>query len=245
MESVSPESNVSLFVRIRSLILKVGCEVCLTLTGQKKKAKKCAQSIQYRQESCDFSGLPDALRGVKLLFLSDPHIGGNIDMIATDISTHIHLLLDGANPRKIVVLHGGDFVCSASGGVETSVDRYCAISEHLFRGISDYPQFGVIGNHDVENRHFPAIRKHLEHHQNITFLETPEDVQYVDIDGAILAIHGIHTLADQLHIMETIDRDTLLDDYINSLNGDKTDCNVVLVHNPDGLEFLLRRLREK
>ncbi|MEI6711196.1 MAG: hypothetical protein WCK88_02985 [bacterium] len=75
-------------------------------------------------------------------------------------------------------------------------------------------------------------------------LEAPEDVQHVNIDGAILAIHGIHTLADELHTMDKNDRDILMDNYIDSLNAEKTNCNIVLVHNPDGLEFLLQRLDE-
>ncbi len=200
--------------------------------------------MQYRQENCDFSGFPDALKGVKLLFLTDPHVGGNIDTIATEVATQIHILLDGADPQKTIVLHGGDFVCSASGGGETSVENYRAVSKHLFRGLSDYQQFGVIGNHDEENASFSIIREHLETRQNITMLEVPEDVQHVDIEGATLSIHGIHTLADALNAMDKNDRDILMNKYIDSLNVEKTDCNVVLVHNPDGLEFLLRRLRE-
>ncbi len=89
--------------------------------------------MQYRQESCDFPGLPDVLKGVKLLFLTDAHIGGNIDTVATEISTQIHVLLDGADPHKTIILHGGDFVCSASGGGETSIDNYRTVSDHLFR----------------------------------------------------------------------------------------------------------------
>lgn len=89
--------------------------------------------MQYRQELCDFDGFPEALRGVKILFLTDAHIGGNIDTLATEISTQIHILLDGADPQKTIILHGGDFVCSASGGGETSVDNYRAVSDHLFR----------------------------------------------------------------------------------------------------------------
>ncbi len=71
--------------------------------------------MQYRHEQCHLSGLPDALRDVKILFLTDPHIGGNIDTIATEVATHIQLLLEGTDPHKTLVLHGGDFVCSASG----------------------------------------------------------------------------------------------------------------------------------
>jgi hypothetical protein len=62
MERVVFESNISLFERARALIFTIGCEVYLILTRQKKKAIDCAQSMQYRQEHCDFLGLPEALK---------------------------------------------------------------------------------------------------------------------------------------------------------------------------------------
>lgn len=44
--------------------------------------------------------------------------------------------------------------------------------------------------------------------------------------------------------MEFRARDNLLDAYIENLNSGKQACNILMMHNPDGLEFLLRRLRE-
>jgi predicted MPP superfamily phosphohydrolase len=239
MERVASAPTLSLYQRIRALILKVWCEVCLTLTGQKEKAKKCAQSMQFREESCDFLGLPDTLQGVKLLFLTDAHIGGNIDTVAAEISTHIHVLLGDARPKKTLVLHGGDFVCS-----EVEEAEFLEVSTKLFHGLSRYSQFGVIGNHDHANPQFTQIRRHLEDIHALKLLETPDHVQHVEIDGATLSIHGIHTLSDALHIMNKNDRNTLMDTYIDSLNAERTDCNIVLLHNPDGLEFLIQRLTE-
>jgi predicted MPP superfamily phosphohydrolase len=125
--------KLSLLQQSKALILKIGCEVFLVLSGRKNKAQKEAHALQYRTEVCDFEHIPEALRGVKILFLTDAHIGGNIDIIATEISTQIHVLLDGADPHKTIILHGGDFVCSASGGGETSADNYRAVSGQLFR----------------------------------------------------------------------------------------------------------------
>lgn len=39
-------------------------------------------------------------------------------------------------------------------------------------------------------------------------------------------------------------RDELLDEYIRQLNSGEQALNIVLLHNPDGLEYLLRRLYE-
>jgi predicted MPP superfamily phosphohydrolase len=156
----------------------------------------------------------------------------------------IHALLDGANPHKTLVLHGGDFVCSSLGDTDSAVDVYQTVLDHLFYGLSEYSQFGIIGNHDVENTSFPVIKKYLEDRQNIKILQTPDDVQNININGANVSIHGMHTLADRLHTMGKIDRNREMDRYIDVLNTAKIDCNIVLLHNPDGLEFLLQRLRE-
>jgi predicted MPP superfamily phosphohydrolase len=77
----------------------------------------------------------------------------------------------------------------------------------------------------------------------ITFLEQPEDTQMLTFQGATIAIHGLHTLSTFLHAMPKEERDNFLDAYITSLN-ENADCHVVLLHNPDGLEFLLSRLQE-
>lgn len=139
------------------------------------------------------------MRGVKILFLTDPHIGGSIDSVAIEISTHIHILLEDAHPEKTLVLHGGDFVCSEPGTGMTTEENFLDISAKLFRGLSKYPQFGVIGNHDKENHYFDTIRNHLETTHEIVLLEKPEDVQKVAIEGAVIGVHGIHTLSTLLH----------------------------------------------
>lgn len=158
-------------------------------------------------------GFPDALRGVKLLFLTDAHIGGNIDPIAREISSHIQLLLEDAHPEKTLIFHGGDFVCSESQEAD-----FLQVSTKLFHKLSLFPQFGVIGNHDQENPYFSHIRRHLEKTHQIVLLENPADIQHVEIEGAILSVHGIHTLSQELHRMSKTDRDLLMDTYIHSIN---------------------------
>lgn len=87
------------------------------------------------------------------------------------------------------------------------------------------------------------MKKFLEE-KNIHFLEEPTDMQTLQIGGAQVCIHGIHTLVDRLSTMSGGERNTLLDSYINLLTQTKTDLHIVLLHNPDGLEYLLQRLRE-
>ncbi len=217
---ILPDLRPSLFHKSLSVILKTGSHALATFLGYRKRAKKNANTLSYRTESLDFFDVSESLRGVSLLFLTDPHIGGNIDALATEISRHIHTLLGDAHPEKTLVLHGGDFVCSASGDGMTTETNFLEVSTKLFHGLSRYPQFGVIGNHDDSNHHFVSIRSHLESTHEITLLETPEDAQRVKIDGATVSIHGIHTLSTLLHNYSKLERERLLDNYIVSLNAD-------------------------
>jgi len=212
--------------------------------GARKQAKRNAQKIIYKTEKLHFSYVPPALRGTHLLFLTDMHIGGDIDEIATQISVDIRTVLKYANTEKTIILHGGDFVCGEHEGNMTSEKNFLDIAPHLFCGLTQYPQFAVIGNHDHTNKHFEAIRWHLEKTHKITFLESPEDTETVYVEDAAISIHCIHTLATLLHKHTKAERDKILDASIASINSTETDFHVVLLHNPDGLEFLLQRLLE-
>ncbi len=44
--------------------------------------------------------------------------------------------------------------------------------------------------------------------------------------------------------MDVIERDNLLDRYIQLLTQDKAEFHIVLLHNPDGVEYLLARLKK-
>lgn len=68
-------SEASLFQKSRSIILKVGSHILAIVLGYKKRAKQNARNLSYRTESLDFFDVPKSLRGVSLLFLTDPHIG--------------------------------------------------------------------------------------------------------------------------------------------------------------------------
>ena len=87
------------------------------------------------------------------------------------------------------------------------------------------------------------MKKHLEE-KNIKFLEEPKDVQYFNIGGSRVCVHGIHTLLDRLDTMEVEERNSLLDTYTRLLTEEKVDFHIVLLHNPDGLEYLLQRLKK-
>jgi predicted MPP superfamily phosphohydrolase len=75
------------------------------------------------------------------------------------------------------------------------------------------------------------------------FLTEVRHAKKIFINDKSLCVHGIHTLDDHLHRMSKKERNILMEQYIYTLNHTHNDMNIVLIHSPDGLEFLLSRLK--
>ena len=87
----------------------------------------------YKTEKIPLEGLPNSLQGVSLLYLTDPHIGGNIDTMAEEVSLGIHTLLKKTFPEKTLILHGGDFICGEESELSTSEKDVFENASLLFR----------------------------------------------------------------------------------------------------------------
>lgn len=142
------------------------------------------------------------------------------------------------------MLHGGDFICGDSSVYSTSEQDITEVASTLFAGTEKHKHFGVIGNHDEEDLDFPRMKKHLEEKYTMHFMTQPRDTRRIHIANTEIDIHGIHTLLDHLEIMDAADRNILLDTYIHLFTQSQADFHVVLLHNPDGLEYLLQRLKQ-
>lgn len=118
------------------------------------------------------------------------------------------------------------------------------VASSLFAGTERYKHFGVIGNHDEEDLDFPRMKNYLEEKYKLHFMVQPRDTRRVHVANREIDIHGIHTLLDHLEVMDIADRNILLDTYIHLLTQGQADFHVVLLHNPDGLEYLLERLKK-
>lgn len=177
------------------------------------------------------------------MYLTDPHVGGNIDSMVEDVSLGIHALIKQSKPEKTLILHGGDFICGEESELSTSEKDVFENSSLLFRGLDRYKNFAVVGNHDDDDREWGRMKKHLED-KKIQFLVQPEDVQTLTIGKSKICIHGIHTLADHLSTMAVAERNSILDAYILLLTQPEADFHIVLLHNPDGVEYLLARLKK-
>lgn len=186
--------------------------------------------------------VPGDLKDMSLLFLTDPHIGGSIDEIVPEVTEGMKNLLEGSDPRKTLILHGGDFICGHSGTCSSGGQSTTEVATELFSGLTSYKHFAVVGNHDEEDIDFPDMRKYLEDNFKMHFMTDPRDTQAIMIGESRVLIHGIHTLLNHLQTMPTRERNALLDTYIHLLTESEADFHIVLLHNPDGLEYLLRRL---
>lgn len=228
--------------KIKSTTLLVWLGVFAMIPGIGKKPRQRASHIHFRHEPVKFFGLHE-FSGLSLLFLTDPHIGWSIDAIAAQTAHGIQMLLANAKPETTIVLHGGDFV-SAHGTKKTlSFEHFVEVAKKLFHGLEGFRHFAVVGNHDDDNADFVHTRAWLEDKMQVHFLTEVRHAKKIFINDKSLCIHGIHTLAKHLHKMPKKERNIILDQYIYTLNHMHNDLNVVLLHNPDGLEFLLARLK--
>ena len=200
--------------------------------------------MQFKTEKVDLSGIPSALQDTSFLFMTDPHIGGNIDDIAPSVSEGIRWLLHGRETDRTFILHGGDFICGDSSVYSTSEQDITEVADTLLAGTEKYQHFGVIGNHDEEDLDFPRMKQYLEQKYRLHFMTQPRDTRRIHRGNAEIDIHGIHTLLDHLEVMDVADRNILLDTYIHLFTNSQADFHVVLLHNPDGLEYLLERLKK-
>ncbi len=153
------------------------------------------------------------------------------------------MLLANTTPETTLILHGGDFMSSDGDKQSLSFENFTHVAERLFAGLSGYKHFAVIGNHDEKNSDFVFTQKWLEEKYQIHFMTEPRHTKKIFIDDKSIGIHGLHTLSHHLHRMPKRERNMILDQYIYILDHTHTDVNIVLLHNPDGLEFLLARLK--
>lgn len=92
--------------------------------------------MTFRHEKVLLSGIPEALRGVSLLFLTDPHIGGDIDRRIHKISTGLDAFLSLHQTDKMFVCHGGDFMSSVWHKKEKlSFEHFVQKSEILYSSL--------------------------------------------------------------------------------------------------------------
>lgn len=210
--------------------------------GIGKKSKHRASHIHFRREPVKFFWL-HGFEGLSFLFLTDPHIGGSIDAIAGQTSHGIQMLLTNATKENLIVLHGGDFMSSNGHKSILSFENFVHVAQKIFAGLDGFKHFAVIGNHDAENPEFTYSRKWLEEKLHVHFMTEPRHAKRIFIHEKSICIHGLHTLSHHLHKMKRKERDMLMDQYIYMFNHTHNDMNIVLLHSPDGLEFLLARLK--
>ncbi len=207
-----------------------------------RQAHTNAWDIQYRHEKIPLT-LPPELARMKILFLTDPHIGGNIGAIAYDVGLKTRSLLEGDDPTETIILHGGDFVSRSP--TETPLKILYRTSPLLYGPLAGCGHhIWVRGNHDLDHSRSPEVIDYFAHEHRIDFLTRPDQKRTVNIGNAEVAVFGLDTGAAILHNMDPQARNNLLDTYIENLNSGKQSCNILLMHNPDAFEFLLRRLKE-
>lgn len=210
---------------------------------------KNANTISIRNEPLSLDGLPAELSGFWILHQTDHHIveQWNIDQLAQSVWISLQSLIDWVRSDSLVVLQGGDFVCRETRlNNATTVHEVKKTAPHILRGLNKFTNIGVRGNHDISNPDFSGKMQWIfEQEFGIQFLEQPDTKQLMLYNGHTIAVHGFHT--DVVYGLEWHDVQKLneqLDGKIQSLNNGSQILNVVVLHHPDSLQYLLKRLTE-
>jgi hypothetical protein len=118
-------------IKIKVLQVFIGTFARVPVVG--KRGRKNAATMIYKTEKIPLENLPDSLQGLSLVYLTDPHIGGNIDTMAEEVSLGIHSMLKKTLPEKTLILHGGDFICGEEAELSTSEKDVFENASLLFR----------------------------------------------------------------------------------------------------------------
>ncbi len=118
-------------IKIKVLQIFIGTFARVPLVG--KRGRKNAATMLYKTEKIPLENLPSSLRGLSLLYLTDPHIGGNVDAMVEEVSLGIHALLKKTHPERTLILHGGDFICGEEAELSTSEKDVFENASLLFR----------------------------------------------------------------------------------------------------------------
>lgn len=230
----------------RKLLIRIAWGVWGILWLSGLVAHHNAGSVQFRHETLSLEGLPPELHGLGILQATDPHIGGIMNDLVKAVSDGVHGLLEEADPKNTIVLHGGDFVSRKVGLIPaTTRDDIKKYAPEFLDWLERFTNLAVPGNHDEANPEFDLyMRAMLEDKHNMQFLEKPDQISRFHYNGQEIAVHGLHTLWNYLETIPKEQRDEILDEFMRQCNHGVQACNVVVLHNPDGLQYVLERLQE-
>lgn len=201
------------------------------------------KKVHIRREPLKFFWLR-GFAWLSLLFLTDPHIWGDIDHISDTVWEELDRLIWHEKKENVIILHGGDFVSSEWKHQDRlAFENFAQVAQKLFGKLAGFKHFAVEWNHDQKNTDFPYSKKWLEDKLWVHFMSEPRHAKRIYHDDKCICFHGIETGISYLHTMPKNERNMILDQYIYILNT-RSDLNVVLLHHPDGLEYLLKRLKE-
>jgi predicted MPP superfamily phosphohydrolase len=159
---------------------------------------------------------PAALDGLRVVHLSDIHVGGAMD---ADRLQRVAELANGCEPD--LVLHTGDFLTHRPGDFDKPL--YEALAEIR----APYGQWGCLGNHDYEN---PTRFERRLQESGVTILRNR--LTGIPIDGQTLEVGGLDFAFTRLNRAPT---------YAQSMRGwgsKHGSARILLNHDPGGFTSL-------
>lgn len=121
-------------------------EAALRILGLRSYARREAWDLRVVENPVALRRLPPAFDGLRILHLSDPHLG-----VGRGFARHVAERVRGVAADLTVVT--GDLRYHKGGPIEPSMEAFGAL-----RGVLPDPVFAVLGNHDETGMHAPLTR---------------------------------------------------------------------------------------
>ncbi len=213
---LSPSSTLDPVMGRRELVQKAGLVAVAVPFGV--SVSSIPLSYDFRVETREFilPNWPAALDGLRVVHLSDIHVGGAMDR---DRLLRVAELANGCEPDLVV--HTGDFLTHRPGEFDKP------LYEALAAIRAPHGQWGCFGNHDYEN---PDRFERRVHESGVTILRNR--LATIPIDGHILEVGGLEFAFNRLN------RAPIYAESMQSWGARTGSARILLNHDPTGFASL-------
>jgi len=204
-----------------SFITKIGLGVSALIFGSYAYGVlKGRYSFKVFKEKVKFPNLPSAFNGLRIVQISDLHLGSFINDF--DEVSRVIPMINNLNPD--VIFFTGDLVNVHSDEAEPWIDMFSKLK-------AKHGKYSIFGNHDYcdygnytkEERRKSILRlKEIHHEMGFKLLE--DEHTFLEIDNQKIALIGMHNWGKGFHEIGS------LEDSLKGLNDDY--FKILLSHDP-------------
>lgn len=215
-----------------TFLTSVGAGVAALLLGSFTYGiTKGRYAFQVMNEKIGFDNLPEAFSGLKIVQISDLHLGSFVKDYA-DVKVGIDMI-NAQNPDYIFFT--GDMVNSLSDEAEPWIELFASLK-------AKQGKYSIFGNHDYADygpyspeQKQQSISRLKEIHKEMGFNLLEDENLYLEKDGQKIALAGMHNWGKDFHKEG---------DIVKTLDGlSEDDFTILLSHDPSLWELEINNKR--